>query len=36
VVEEDGRVLGLVSEGFATRRYAEELEKNRRELTGEV
>ena len=36
VVEEDGHVLGIVSEGYATRRYAEELEKNRRELTGEV
>jgi CIC family chloride channel protein len=36
VVDGDGRLLGMVSEAFATRRYAEELEKVRRELTGEV
>jgi len=27
-------VLGVLSEAYATRRYAEELEKNRRDLTG--
>ena len=27
-------VLGVLSEGYATRRYAEELEKNRRDLVG--
>lgn len=36
VVDEHGFVLGTVTEAYATRRYAEELEKNRRELTGEV
>jgi len=36
VVDADGVVLGTVTEAYATRRYAEELEKNRRELTGEV
>ncbi|MGE5564947.1 MAG: chloride channel protein [Parcubacteria group bacterium] len=36
VADADGYVLGMVSEAYATRRYAEELEKNRRELTGEV
>jgi CIC family chloride channel protein len=31
----DGReVLGMLSESYATRRYAEELEKNRRDLVG--
>jgi CIC family chloride channel protein len=35
VVDEDHRVLGVVSEAYATRRYAEELEKARRDLTGE-
>ncbi len=31
----DGQeVLGVLSEAYATRRYAEELEKNRRDLTG--
>jgi chloride channel protein, CIC family len=34
VVGEDGRPLGVVSEAYATRRYAEELEKARRDLTG--
>jgi len=36
VVTPEGAVLGMVSEGYATRRYAEELEKVRRELTGET
>ncbi|MBP8246591.1 MAG: chloride channel protein [Phenylobacterium sp.] len=36
VVDEDRRVLGVVSESYATRRYAEELEKARRDLTGET
>jgi CIC family chloride channel protein len=35
VVDEDRNVLGVVSESYATRRYAEELEKARRDLTGE-
>lgn len=35
VVDEGRRVLGVVSESYATRRYAEELEKARRDLTGE-
>ena len=35
VVDEDRKVLGVVSEAYATRRYAEELEKARRDLTGE-
>lgn len=34
VVGDDHQVLGVVSEGYATRRYAEELEKARRELVG--
>ncbi len=34
VLDADGRPLGLLSETFATRRYAEELEKARRDLTG--
>ena len=34
-VLDDGRkVLGMLSESYATRRYAEELEKNRRDLVG--
>ncbi|MBU4435575.1 MAG: chloride channel protein [Alphaproteobacteria bacterium] len=36
VVDADLRVIGLVSEAHATRRYAEELEKVRRDLTGEA
>jgi CIC family chloride channel protein len=36
VLGPDQTVLGVVSEAFATRRYAEELEKARRELTGEA
>ncbi len=34
VLDEDGRPLGVLSEAYATRRYAEELEKARRDLTG--
>jgi CIC family chloride channel protein len=34
VLDADGRPLGVLSETFATRRYAEELEKARRDLTG--
>ena len=34
VLDDDRCVLGLVSEAYATRRYAEELEKNRRDLVG--
>ena len=34
VIDSTGRVLGVVSEAHATRRYAEELEKARRDLTG--
>jgi CIC family chloride channel protein len=36
VVDPDGAPLGLVSEAYATRRYANELEKARRDLIGEV
>lgn len=36
VVDEARNVLGVVSEAYATRRYAEELEKARRDLTGEA
>jgi CIC family chloride channel protein len=32
---ESMRVLGVVTEQFALRRYSEELEKRRRELSGE-
>ncbi|TPG43258.1 chloride channel protein [Sphingomonas koreensis] len=35
VVSSTGDVLGLLSESFVRRRYAEELEKNQRELFGE-
>jgi CIC family chloride channel protein len=35
VTDTDGKVLGLVTETYAARRYAEELEKTRQELTGE-
>ena len=35
VVDADGAPLGLVSEAYATRRYADELEKARRDLIGE-
>jgi len=34
VLDTSRRVLGIVSEAYATRRYAEELEKNRRDLVG--
>jgi CIC family chloride channel protein len=36
VVDEERNVLGVVSEPYAPRRYAEELEKARRDLTGEA
>ena len=36
VVDGQGAPLGVVSEAFATRRYADELEKARRDLTGEA
>jgi len=32
---EDRRVLGLLNETFAVRRYAEELDKSHRDLVGE-
>jgi len=35
VVDPERRVIGLVSEAHVTRRYAEELEKVRRDFTGE-
>ena len=35
VVDEDARVLGLVTESFVRRRYAEELDKAQRELFRE-
>ena len=35
VTDADGVVRGLVTETYAARRYAEELEKTRQELTGE-
>jgi CIC family chloride channel protein len=35
VVDADGVVLGVLSERFARKRYAEELEKAQRELFGE-
>jgi CIC family chloride channel protein len=34
VLDDRGDVLGVVSEAYATRRYAEELEKARRDLVG--
>jgi CIC family chloride channel protein len=34
VVDEGGRPLGVLSEAYATRRYAEELEKARQDLVG--
>ena len=34
VLGEEGDVLGVLSEAYATRRYAEELEKARRDLVG--
>jgi CIC family chloride channel protein len=36
VVDTDRQVIGILSEAYATRRYAEELDKARRELTGET
>ncbi|MBO9709528.1 MAG: chloride channel protein [Caulobacter sp.] len=36
VVDGDRKVIGILSEAYATRRYAEELDKARRELTGEA
>ncbi len=35
VVGADGQVLGVVSEAFVRKRYAEELDKRQRELMGE-
>jgi CIC family chloride channel protein len=35
VVDDAGAPMGVLSEAFATRRYAEELEKAHRDLTGE-
>ena len=35
VLDEDRKVLGILSESFVRRRYAEELEKSQRELFGE-
>jgi CIC family chloride channel protein len=35
VVDGQGAVLGLLTETYAARRYAEELEKTRQELVGE-
>jgi chloride channel protein, CIC family len=34
VVDDDREVLGILSEAYATRRYAEELERARRDLVG--
>ena len=34
VLDEGQQLLGVLSEAYATRRYAEELEKNRRDLVG--
>jgi CIC family chloride channel protein len=34
VLDEGRQVLGVLTEAYATRRYAEELEKNRRDLVG--
>ncbi|MCE7030686.1 hypothetical protein [Jiella avicenniae] len=35
VVGAEGQVLGLLSESFVRKRYAEEMEKNQRDLFGE-
>ncbi|WP_017168556.1 chloride channel protein [Xanthomonas phaseoli] len=35
VIDSDRKVLGVLSEGFVRKRYAEELEKRERELMGE-
>jgi len=34
-VKEDGTVLGILSESYVRRRYADELDKAQRELFGE-
>jgi CIC family chloride channel protein len=34
VLDDQGRPMGVLSEAYATRRYAEELEKARRDLVG--
>jgi CIC family chloride channel protein len=34
VLDNDRKVLGVLTEAYATRRYADELEKNRRDLVG--
>ena len=36
VIDANREVIGILSEAYATRRYAEELDKARRELTGEA
>jgi CIC family chloride channel protein len=36
VLDHERRVLGILSESYVRRRYAEELEKAQRELFGEV
>ena len=36
VVDADGKVLGLLSESYVQRRYAEEMDKAQRELFGEL
>lgn len=36
VVDGTGRVLGLITEKFVRKRYAEELERAQRELYGET
>ena len=36
VIDGNREVIGILSEAYATRRYAEELDKARRELTGEA
>ena len=35
VLDDDRQVLGILSESFVRRRYAEELEKAQRDLFGE-
>ena len=35
MIDSDRKVLGVLSEGFVRKRYAEELEKRERELMGE-
>jgi CIC family chloride channel protein len=36
VIDATGQVVGLLTESYAARRFAEELEKTRRDLTGEA